>query len=148
MNTTDANFKPTPGPWTSETTPSNVFVTRAIYGANGELVAHVGIPGYRSTPDVKQNTADAALIAEAGTVYHETGKTPRRLAEENAALLAALEAAAERMEHVSQSVLIDKRHRGVSPATHVRHMAAHLEQHAKRARAAADKAKGGPTCAT
>lgn len=89
MNTTDADFKPTPGPWTSETTPSYVFVTRAIYGANGELVAHVGIPGYQA--NVASNVANAALVAEAGTVYSETGKTPRRLADENAELLVALE---------------------------------------------------------
>jgi len=34
--------------------------------------------------------ANAALIAEAGTVAHETGKTPRQLAEENRELLKAL----------------------------------------------------------
>ena len=37
------------------------------------------------------NESDAALIAEVGTVYHETGKTPARLVEENRELLEALE---------------------------------------------------------
>jgi hypothetical protein len=34
---------------------------------------------------------NARLIAEAGTVYHETGLTPRQLAEQRAELLEALE---------------------------------------------------------
>lgn len=37
------------------------------------------------------NPADARLIAEAGTVYHETGLTPRQLAEQRGELVAALE---------------------------------------------------------
>lgn len=35
--------------------------------------------------------ANARLIAEAGTVYHETGLTPRQLAEQRGELVAALE---------------------------------------------------------
>ncbi len=56
-------------------------------------------------------------------------------------LLAALEAATERMEAVAAGIPVHKRHKGVSPATHVAHMAGHLEQHAKIARAAIRKAK-------
>lgn len=37
-----------------------------------------------------QRIANAKLIAEAGTVANETGKTPRQLAEENKVLLDAL----------------------------------------------------------
>ena len=55
-------------------------------------------------------------------------------------ILKAFEAAVERMEAVADGILIEKRHRGVSPETHVRHMAGHLEQHAKFARAAIEKA--------
>jgi hypothetical protein len=55
-------------------------------------------------------------------------------------LLRAMEAAVERMEAVAEGILIEKRHKGVSPETHVRHMAGHLAQHAKIARAALEKA--------
>jgi hypothetical protein len=51
-------------------------------------------------------------------------------------MLAALMAAVERMEAVADGILVEKRQRGVSPAAHVRHMAGHLAQHAKIARAA------------
>lgn len=57
-------------------------------------------------------------------------------------LLAALEAAAERMESVAANIPVQNRAKGVSQATHVAHMAAHLAQHAKIARAAIAKAKG------
>ena len=56
-------------------------------------------------------------------------------------LLKAMEAAVERMETVSQSMLIERRSKGVSPVTHVHHAAAHLEQHAKKARAALNSFK-------
>ena len=56
-------------------------------------------------------------------------------------LLKAMEAAVERMEAVSDGILIEKRSRGVSAAAHVRHMAGHLEQHAKKARAALNRFK-------
>ncbi|NDG19773.1 MAG: hypothetical protein EB117_16120 [Betaproteobacteria bacterium] len=52
-----------------------------------------------------------------------------------------MEAAVERMEAVSNGILIEKRHKGVSAAAHVRHMAGHLEQHAKRARTALNRFK-------
>lgn len=55
-------------------------------------------------------------------------------------LLKALEAAIERMEAVSAGIPINKRHKGVSPQTHVLHMAGHLAQHAKIARKALAKA--------
>ena len=44
------------------------------------------------------------------------------------------------MEAVAEGILIEKRHKGVSPETHVSHMASHLAQHAKIARAALEKA--------
>lgn len=59
-----------------------------------------------------------------------------------AELVAAFEAAVERMETVSQRIGVENRHKGISQRAHVAHMAGHLEQHAKIARAALAKAKG------
>jgi len=56
-------------------------------------------------------------------------------------LLAAFKAAVDRMEAVAAGIPIDRRHKRVSPATHVRHMAGHLAEHAKIARAAIAKAE-------
>jgi hypothetical protein len=58
------------------------------------------------------------------------------------ALLTAFNAAVERMEDVATLIPVENRTKGISQATHVRHMAAHLEQHAKIARAAIAKATG------
>lgn len=66
----------------------------------------------------------------------------RKLQAENTELLAALEAITERAEDVSQKIPVENRSEGVSQASHVRHMASHLAQHAKIARAAIEKAKG------
>ena len=57
--------KHTPGPWTAEATTSSEFVTRAIRGACDELVAHVGVQGYKNVPTVFQDVANARLIAAA-----------------------------------------------------------------------------------
>jgi hypothetical protein len=65
-----------------------------------------------------------------------------QLREEKAALLKAFKAAVERMEAVSEGIPVEKRSAGVSQATHVRHMAGHLAQHAKIARAAIARAEG------
>ncbi len=46
--------------------------------------------GY-SQPFTEEAKANAHLIAEAGTVHHETGLTPLQLVEQRAALLKALE---------------------------------------------------------
>ena len=55
---------------------------------------------------------------------------------DNERLRAALEAAIERMEAVADGIPVNNRANGVSQATHVAHMAGHLAQHAKIARAA------------
>jgi hypothetical protein len=60
----------------------------------------------------------------------------------NAELLEALKAATERMEAVASRITVENRAHGISQATHVRHMAGHLAEHAKIARAAIDKAEG------
>ena len=57
-------------------------------------------------------------------------------------LLVAFQAAVKRMEAVATGILVEKRHKGVSQRTHVAHMASHLAQHAKIARAAIAKATG------
>ena len=58
-------------------------------------------------------------------------------------LLAALEAATERMEAVAEGIPVQNRHKGVSQRAHVHHMAGHLAQHAKRARAVLSEVEGG-----
>jgi hypothetical protein len=59
---------------------------------------------------------------------------------EHAELLAALEAAVERMEAVAKSIPVCNRAKGVSQRAHVEHTAGHLAQHAKIARAFIAKA--------
>ncbi|AOV02432.1 hypothetical protein BI380_14325 [Delftia tsuruhatensis] len=53
------------------------------------MVAHVGVNPSIPHWDLPQR-ANAALIAEAGTVHHETGLTPRQLVEQRDALAATL----------------------------------------------------------
>ena len=48
--------------------------------------------------------ANAQLIAEAGTVAHETGKTPRELAKENARLREALEGMVDLIDKLMPAV--------------------------------------------
>lgn len=74
---------PTPGPW-------SIHEGGAGYG-------HIRDGNYRSLAsygdasiDRAESKANARLIAEAGTVHHETGLSPRQLAEHRAELLAAL----------------------------------------------------------
>jgi len=84
MSTNEA--KPTPGPWKYSfegSDPSWAIVT----GQGGAIIANVNSetgPDAVSAPAMRQMPADAnaRLIAEVGTVYHETGLTPRELAEQ------------------------------------------------------------------
>lgn len=74
------NVKPTPGPWKwhchSDKCAANV-------NRDGRRIASVSdCGGGKSVAE-----ANAALIAEAGTVATETGLTPRQLAEQRAELL-------------------------------------------------------------
>lgn len=57
-------------------------------------------------------------------------------------LLEALEAAAERMELVSELLPVHNRAKGVSQSRHVKHLAGHLFQHAKIASRAIATARG------
>ena len=68
------------------------------------------------------NEANAALIVKAVNAHEK--------------LVAAFTAAVERMEAVAAGIHVEKRAEGISQAMHVRHMAGHLEQHAKIARSA------------
>lgn len=85
-----------------------------LKGCRAEMFAH----------PQPQKTADARLIAAAPE------------------LLTALEAAYDTMKRVYEHLPVENRATGVSQATHVRHLASHLEQHAKKALAAIAKAKG------
>ena len=84
--------KPTPGPWIH----GNWL--KAVEGGIDEAgwceVWMIEADGVKSLPFVackhQDMQANAALIAEAGTVHHETGLTPRQLVEQRDALAAAL----------------------------------------------------------
>lgn len=54
----------TPGPWTSNPTTSLEFITRRIYGPNGEKIADVGTPE-TSNLDVHTEVDNARLLAAA-----------------------------------------------------------------------------------
>lgn len=69
---------PTPGPWEiSDKNRTNVMHGKRAICSTG---------GYQDSSDIEgvalTNEANARLIAEAGTVAHETGLTPRQLADE------------------------------------------------------------------
>ena len=85
---------------------------------------------------------DRANESETGSIKAVSCADVRQLIAEYAELLAALEAITERAEDVSVKIPVENRSEGVSQAAHVRHMASHLAQHAKIARAAIAKAKG------
>lgn len=85
--------KPTPGPWIH----GNWL--KAVEGGIDEAgwceVWMIEADGVKSLPFVackhQDMQANAALIAEAGTVHHETGLTPRQLVEQRDALAEALD---------------------------------------------------------
>lgn len=78
--------KPTPGPWFEcREGFSTVYVEARIGGGMLQEVAACG----PTQAGQDQQTANARLIAEAGTVYHEYGLTPRELAEQRDAFIAA-----------------------------------------------------------
>jgi hypothetical protein len=68
--------KPTPGPWVAKRNQAS-RPQEGVYvdSQNGGII--VACWG-----NLKHREADAALIAEAGTVYHETNLTPRQLLEQ------------------------------------------------------------------
>jgi len=88
-------MKPTKGKWEVLEAISiddtivyyNITVVTKRDGRQSVAMAH---PNEYLNISLKQARANAKLIAEAGTVANETGKTPRQLADINAELLDAL----------------------------------------------------------
>ena len=76
--------KPTPGPWTAGAKQADESVN-VNSGILHIARVHQGA--------IANSVANAALIAEAGTVYHETSLTPRQLLEQRDELVTALRAA-------------------------------------------------------
>lgn len=82
-------FEGTPGPWFHHPASGYEHSMGGYISASPdrrELPAICDIRGHGGMPYHE----NARLIAEAGTVLHETGLTPRQLAEQRAALLEAL----------------------------------------------------------
>lgn len=72
-------IKPTPGPWTVVGSKTKYVESRIRSGWVQEI-ASIG-PTEADNGYGPQQEANARLIAEAGTVAHETGLTPRQLVE-------------------------------------------------------------------
>ena len=103
--------RPTPGPWVVTDKEHGGWKTDVRQGCNGEKrrIASTfvckplkkgrdeSVDDFRARIEAqaRQNELNAALIAEAGTVYHDTGLTPRELADQRAELLAALRVLAD-----------------------------------------------------
>lgn len=103
--------KPTPGPWIH----GNWL--KAAEGGIDEAgwceVWMIEADGVKSLPFVackhQDMQANAALIAEAGTVHHETGLTPRQLVEQRDAL-------AETLQKLASAFMSHTRWNGDPPA--------------------------------
>ena len=82
--------RPTPGPWVvdEDDARDGCWFVPVIADGHGNVCEVYGSEIFLSITD--DDRANAALIAEAGTAYHDTGLTPRELAEQRAELLAAL----------------------------------------------------------
>ena len=102
----DNTAKPTAGPWRIDPTDYTCVITSAL--VTGDIVCLSPAEGGVSE-SAKNWEANAALIIEAGTVYHETGRTPRQLAEQRDWLLNALQHIAGscdgRAEEVAEAAL-------------------------------------------
>ena len=85
---------------------------------------------------------DAKILEATRASLEMANNSVKFLKAQNTELLEALKAITERAEAVSEGITVEKRNPGVSQATHVAHMASHLAQHAKHARAAIQKAGG------
>lgn len=82
-------IKPTPGEWRFYTEPQPNGCP--IVGANGLMICMLA-HSINYADQAEEALSNARLIAEAGTVHHETGLTPRQLVEQRDALVRALEA--------------------------------------------------------
>jgi len=72
------------------------------HGDFERVETQTGAIAFGRTPEEAQ--ANARLIAEAGTVAHETGLTPRQLAEQRDELLAALKEARDTLNGAPETV--------------------------------------------
>lgn len=81
--------KPTSGPWFVGS--SGAFKVASVTNSTAIYSDH--------PPSEKAIWSDAKLIAEAGTVHHETGLSPRQLVEQRDAMAKALEFALLQNEH-------------------------------------------------
>lgn len=87
-------IKPTPGPWTQ----GQGACGSSCVWTDGHTQPPSGAMGEDSTWIDCNTKGNAALIAEAGTVHHETGLTPRQLVEQRDALAEALMSVIENCE--------------------------------------------------
>jgi hypothetical protein len=92
--------KYTPGPW--EIIENGI----SMYGPNALSIAEDGDSLVAIIAESTFARANAHLIADAGTVAHETGMTPRQLAESHARLLAALETIEARLTRAARAFFI------------------------------------------
>ncbi len=95
----------TPGPWTIEEYGDDDAPSLVIHKDSQTRICFMATPGSHGDP--AKIEANARLIAEAGTVAHETGLTPRQLAEQRAELLAVLKAAVEAEERATEELAHD-----------------------------------------
>ena len=124
----------TAAPWTVSETAGNLYVQA---GPDTDIaLVYLPYPKFgvcqTSEEQAAERAANAALIAVA----------PETKAQRDE-LLAALKKAVERMEAISEHLPVEKRAVGVSQRGHVQHLAGHLFQHAKIARAAIARAEKG-----
>lgn len=87
-----SGFEGTPGPWAVASRHPRRVTHKGKVICTAVLRNQGGCTSLRFTKEQQEAEANARLIAEAGTVLHETGLTPRELAEQRAELLQALEA--------------------------------------------------------
>ena len=82
-------IKPTPGPWVM-TEGKCIYINARVDGKRRFILQRSTGEGCGINVEAEQVRADCRLIAEAGTVHHETGLTPRQLVEQARKLEEAL----------------------------------------------------------
>lgn len=109
---TSEKLKPTPGPWVADNnegfSPWTIWSRMTPYGngAPGPVVARID-------GDSAEADDSALLIAEAGTVFHECGLSPRELLEGRIEILEALK---EYLE--AQDALDNREYHGINAEPH------------------------------
>lgn len=109
--TANSPARPTKGPWlVGDPTRGDTDEMRRMVYADDTLGNRIADCSRNPHIPLAEQLANAALIAEAGTVYDETGFTPRQLADQRKDLLAAVEEALS----VLANIKTDMQHK-VSP---------------------------------